>query len=748
MADIQDFGKKIGGARKDLWKARGIMTEDLIEMNDMERKTHIKKDNIWLRPDWIKVVADGTPQCVAYWQNKMRQAVPPRPEKDDEYHQENYIAVVTKIRDAVMAVRTPSGIDSFYKDFLRPEFIQGSDRGYYVNIVPEADGVINNKVLKTAQASHLKMQREAEKNLFGVAKEEQIYVATKGRMAIYCYDDNVSLAPDDRHADTTVLTIKTSYSRSYSYLRSEKEFFNQDAWQKGTYFVVDRGSNKPVSINFETREQAEDFIENLARASQEAANKQGASKEGKDTPKRKGAFVPPQLRRVQRTGPDYRQGHHANSSMFLKDLKFRGGEFGNWLNENDRQASLDMAYDALRDLARFLQVRPEDISFDQTLAIAFGARGKGGSGAGAAHYEPDRQVINLTKMSGAGCLAHEWGHALDHAIGTASGFVGLASESNQKRNLPESFKELLTSLKYKTVLVEAEDIREEWSPKIERYKKGLNNWISSVKPKNLPEKEAAAWDAAVQQIMDRASTFTGLEYMPPFRRGDSVMTKPEIELLSQIRKQVTGHVIPKDSKVQIALWARDLGRAQLQSRASEPVERRVQTDFYKNSMEFDKNFSKAGHGYWQSDCEMFARAFDCYISDKIEASGLKSSYLSGHANSFVLPGTDGRRCAAFPEGEERKMINEKFDILIADIKERGILHDFIEPPVAEHPAHKEPTHSFGTAPAEEQPRHFEQMSFDDLLFNAQTRAEQSAQQHMERTEGTTRPAATQNRGFV
>lgn len=62
--------------------------------------------------------------------------------------------------------------------------------------------------------------------------------------------------------------------------------------------------------------------------------------------------------------------------MFLKDLKFRGGEFGNWLDNDDRQASLDMAYDALRDLARILQVRPEDTSFSGALAIAFGARGK------------------------------------------------------------------------------------------------------------------------------------------------------------------------------------------------------------------------------------------------------------------------------------------------------------------------------------------------------------------------------------
>ena len=33
-----------------------------------------------------------------------------------------------------------------------------------------------------------------------------------------------------------------------------------------------------------------------------------------------------------------------------------------------------------------------------------------------AHYEPLLEVINLTKLRGAGCLAHEWAHALDDIL--------------------------------------------------------------------------------------------------------------------------------------------------------------------------------------------------------------------------------------------------------------------------------------------------------------------------------------------
>lgn len=77
-----------------------------------------------------------------------------------------------------------------------------------------------------------------------------------------------------------------------------------------------------------------------------------------------------------------------------------------------------MGYDALMDLAYALEIDPTDIALGNRLSIAFGARG---SGNALAHYEPMREVINLTKMRGAGSLAHEWGHAFDDIIGKKLG---------------------------------------------------------------------------------------------------------------------------------------------------------------------------------------------------------------------------------------------------------------------------------------------------------------------------------------
>ena len=69
----------------------------------------------------------------------------------------------------------------------------------------------------------------------------------------------------------------------------------------------------------------------------------------------------------------------------------------NWETGTERANVMNHAYDGLLDLAEILGIPARAISLNGELALAFGARGHGLSGA-RAHYELDRVVINLTKM--------------------------------------------------------------------------------------------------------------------------------------------------------------------------------------------------------------------------------------------------------------------------------------------------------------------------------------------------------------
>jgi len=72
-----------------------------------------------------------------------------------------------------------------------------------------------------------------------------------------------------------------------------------------------------------------------------------------------------------------------------------------------------------------------------------------------------------------------------------------------------------------------------------------------------------------------------------------------------------------------------------------------------------------------------ARAFACYVSDKLKN---QSDYLCGHADLALGFGLNKDNelevIKAFPDGEERTLINKKIDKLIEFLKEKNILHDY------------------------------------------------------------------------
>ncbi len=121
-----------------------------------------------------------------------------------------------------------------------------------------------------------------------------------------------------------------------------------------------------------------------------------------------------------RAGVDHRAGGNVTPDQFLATFAPHGVEFGNW--QTDRSSCLNRTTDALLDLSQVIRWQPAAMTFHGRLSLAFGSRGHGRA---AAHYEPGRRVINLTKTAGAGCLAHEWFHAFDNAL-SGVGYTGTA----------------------------------------------------------------------------------------------------------------------------------------------------------------------------------------------------------------------------------------------------------------------------------------------------------------------------------
>lgn len=175
---------------------------------------------------------------------------------------------------------------------------------------------------------------------------------------------------------------------------------------RGVYYAAPKGKNKIHVKEWNTREEARAGMEDVAelrRLWEKIRNT-------------------PALRRTTnrpRVGVDYRQGQNMNPEAFAAAFPFRGVEFGNWLTQMDRAIRLNETFDALRDLCALCGLTADAATLKGWLAMAFGSRGIPGA---AAHFEHEHRVINLTKEHGAGSLAHEWLHALDAF--TAARFAG------------------------------------------------------------------------------------------------------------------------------------------------------------------------------------------------------------------------------------------------------------------------------------------------------------------------------------
>ncbi len=55
---------------------------------------------------------------------------------------------------------------------------------------------------------------------------------------------------------------------------------------------------------------------------------------------------------------------------------FKAVEFGEYLNESDRQIALNNAYDGCFALAKALDIDPKFVGFNGMLGVAFGSRGR------------------------------------------------------------------------------------------------------------------------------------------------------------------------------------------------------------------------------------------------------------------------------------------------------------------------------------------------------------------------------------
>lgn len=92
---------------------------------------------------------------------------------------------------------------------------------------------------------------------------------------------------------------------------------------------------------------------------------------------------------------------------------FRSIGIGNWVAADEQQRAAHRFAGALEDLKAILGGPESLVSLRGSLSLEYGIGGQRGV---SAHYTPAKRSLSLAKNAGAGSLAHEWFHALDHYL--------------------------------------------------------------------------------------------------------------------------------------------------------------------------------------------------------------------------------------------------------------------------------------------------------------------------------------------
>lgn len=433
---IEDVGEKIGGARKDI----------IHELTEKARKADSDKssilDSIRSMPvskifnfDYERLRKDGVSNELITLLQVIREIIPSKPRS--EYKLRRWTEQVFELYYASLKLITLHDAEqrAFIDKILR---INQIDKIYQARM---ALGGFDSG-LNTGKATLEELGENA-----GHYDKEGNWVSLKGHWYVKNAGKNGGIFPSRKEAEDALRTFAgENASPENSEKKTQFSVYRRNV--DGTAFITVKG--KPsiiVADGFKNSKEALDYLKtNYA----DLDAKYRSMKEKTNIAFRENR---------PRKGRDWRNGKNISAEEFRETFGFRGVEFGNWTNQEDRQQALNNAFDAFMDLADAIGKSPRSLSLNGQLGIAFGARG---GGRAAAHYEPDKVVINLTKTQGAGSLAHEWWHAIDNYFARRRGQQHVynsdrtgykyntekkgAYSEKERQELTDAFKELMNAI--------------------------------------------------------------------------------------------------------------------------------------------------------------------------------------------------------------------------------------------------------------------------------------------------------------
>jgi hypothetical protein len=320
---------------------------------------------------------------------------------------------------------------------------------------------------------------------------------------------------------------------------------------------------------------------------------------------------------------------------------FSNVELGQSLLDKEAKEHIRHFLGAMADFGDILNMNIVELNKLGGLSIAFASRGHGKA---SAHYEGLRKVINITKTRGGGAVAHEYMHYLDNII--------------PKINRPEySFKE------YASVIKEGRYGMRNAPVENKAVFKAIDNIFQYIYNRIMPSVDGDNRRTSEQRIVKVKKLINASD--KSFQIPDSFYAKPKPENIEdyfeQFRERYSQYkrienLKPRDISVLGAIVTK-FGY------------KYYEFEFETRNSQYYANAIAMGSDYWSRAWELFARAFETYIFDKLDKLGRANNYLVS-GDYFDRP--EG----IYPQGDERADLFLLYDALMQTIKTEYNISDF------------------------------------------------------------------------
>lgn len=678
---FRDTGEYIAGSRKEaaasaINRARkdgqrvhfSAIDWDDLEKNPREAKALICKSALFGIVDWAALRDAGMTPAAGFLVDRVYAAIAQEPSESHRQARQDYAIGLQTLRDRLEASRTPEDVVKVL-DALKTEYdghvlTPAEVEEYEASIVSRDEAHVEKRALDAKRSALYNVEQEArhafQATEWAIKKRSDRGWAPKPELAAQLAEQKAEHAKVEaewsavlRSTETRLKELTTLMTASWERMaaiqaearaRNKLENPLHRAWMlMGPRFMA-------VLYHRYDGKGSQAFRNYVATAKHGKIQDWGwAEKEVIRAPRLTEESVRFHFKvaeKFDRVGG--REIEAASTEQLKSTFGLSAVQSGKWVLRDTVSGKFhsEKSATAFADLADLLGIDDSRIGLAGRLGLAFGARGRGAAGwkggAPAAHYEPRYRVINLTKINGGGALGHEHWHAIDNLIvelvsGKEAGEADFASARPDL--LPEGeLRDAMEALR-RAMLDGSHRAPQMFAYSSGDYATAKRNVTDASNPGTIAFTIKAAGNvhSAVQAIDSKLGPKPGVAQ----RKRD----KSNYESWRRIAIAYYG-ANPAGGEVEV------LCGPTMSSYALEA-----------------KKLDGPGKPYYRLDYELSARAFQCWIEDRLAEQDRLNQYLSVYAdNKYCVCPITGYPWKPYPEGEERQRINAAFDRVVAALR--------------------------------------------------------------------------------